>query len=280
MSEPELDQKKKPRLLPPFWRRMLTPLWVVIRRICVLVIIFMVMVLAATLDPMILTAVVHLVVGWFLFIWRELPLVQVNPSLAFSLLMSLGVAMWLLHRAVSGLCLRSGAKPKWAIRHTLAVTTLILVLFGAAIVGTGVGHQVALLKRDPMTSDSVEDGRRFSTAVNLCTLLSVWAEDHDGRYPLSLQQLVPSLMDEEDAIKSFSWSAALGGEAEPLVYLGGFLTTGDPDNLPLIVSPRPSASGEYLLARKDMSARPVSPEVYQQAMADWRAHLAGLSLTK
>ena len=131
-----------------------------------------------------------------------------------------------------------------------------------------------------MASYSGMDRLMLSRTVSLCDLLNVWAEDHDGRYPSSLRQLVPSLIDEEDAIKSFSWSATPGGEAEPLVYLGGFLTTSDPDTLPLIVSPRPFIDGRYLLARKDMTARAVSPEVYHQAMADWRAHSAKLPLPR
>ena len=280
MTEPEVEQKQVPGHLPPFWQRMLTPLWVVIRRVCMLVIVFMVMALTATIDPMILTAVVHLVVGWFMFIWRELPLVQVNPSLAFSSLMSLAVAMWLLHRAVSGLCLRSGAKTKWAIRHTLAVTTLSLVLFGAAIAVTGVGHQMAWLKREPLSYDFKNDRRVLMRARDLCAVLEGWANDHDGQYPLTLQQLVPMYMDEEVFFNYCSWSAFSDGEAEPLVYLGGLLTASAPGNLPLLVSPRPFASGRYLVARKNGSVRAVSPEVYQQAMADWRSHLAAVSLTK
>ena len=278
MTGAEVEQKQVPGHLPPFWRRTLTPSGMVFGTIGVLAVPFMVLTIA--FEPGLPGAVVHLLAGWFLFIWRVLPLVQVNPSLAFSSLMSLAFAMWFLHRAVSGLCLRSGAKTKWAIRHTLAVTTLSLVLCGAAIAVTGVGHQIAWLKQGPLSYDFKNDRRVLMRARNLCAVLKEWADDHNGQYPLTLQQLVPKYMDEESFFDYYSWSAVSDGEAEPLVYLGGFLTTSDPDNLPLIVSPRPSASGEYLLARKDMSARPVSPEVYQQAMAGWRSHLAGLSQKK
>ena len=278
MTGAEVEHKKGPGLLPPFWRRTLTPSGMVFGTIGVLAVLYLGLIIA--FKPGLLGAVVHLLAGWFLFIWRELPLVQVNPSLAFSSLMSLAVAMWLLHRAVSGLCLRSGAKTKWAIRHTLAVTTLSLVLFGAAIAVTGVGHQMAWLKRGPLSYYFKNDRRVLMRARDLCAVLEGWANDHDGQYPLTLQQLVPMYMDEEVFFNYCSWSAFSDGEAEPLVYLGGFLTTSDPDNLPVIVSPRPSASGEYLLARKDKSSGAVSPEVYQQAMADWRAHLAGLSQKK
>ena len=278
MSGPEVEHKKEPVLLPPFWRRMLTPLWIIIWTIGVLAVPFMVLTIA--FEPGLPGAVVHLLAGWFLFIWRVLPLVQLNPSLVISSLISLAVAMWFLHRAVVGLCSRSGAKPKWTIRHTLSLTTLILVLFGAAIAVTGVGHQMAWLKRGPLSYDFKNDRRVLMRARDLCAVLEGWANDHDGQYPLTLQQLVPMYMDEEVFFNYCSWSAFSDGEAEPLVYLGGFLTTSDPDNLPVIVSPRPSASGEYLLARKDKSSGAVSPEVYQQAMADWRAHLAGLSQKK
>ena len=279
MSGPEIHQKRAVDLWLEELRRIFHRL-VPITLWTIGIVLLPVVIFSLVFNPAFKGAVVHLVVGWFYFIRRVLPLVQVNPGLILSSLFSLGLAMWLLHRAICGFCLKSGTNTQWTFKHTLAVTTLILVLFGAAIASTGVGHQLAWLKREPMASYSGMDRLMLSRTVSLCDLLNVWAEDHDGRYPSSLRQLVPSLIDEEDAIKSFSWSATPGGEAEPLVYLGGFLTTSDPDTLPLIVSPRPFIDGRYLLARKDMTARAVSPEVYQQAMADWRAHSAKLPLPR
>ena len=240
------------------------------------IVLLPVVIFSMVFNPAFKGAVVHLVVGWFYFIRRVLPLVQVNPGLILSSLFSLGLAVWLLHRVVYGFCLKSGTNTQWTFKHTLAVTTLILVLFGSAIAGTGVGHQIAWLKREPMASYSGQDSLRLSRVGKLCILLNEWAEDHDGRYPESLKQLVPSLVDEEDAFRSFYWSPWNSQLAETLVYLGGNLTISDPDTLPLIVSPRPFVDGRYLLARKDTTARAVSPEVYQQAMADWRAHFAKL----
>ena len=278
MTGAEVEQKQVPGHLPPFWRRTLTPSGMVFGTIGVLAVLYLGLIIA--FKPGLLGAVVHLLAGWFLFIWRVLPLVQLNPSLVISSLISLAVAMWFLHRAVVGLCSRSGAKPKWTIRHTLSLTTLILVLFGAAIAVTGVGHQMAWLKRGPLSYDFKNDKRVLMIARDLCAVLEGWANDHDGQYPLTLQQLVPMYMDEEVFFNYCSWSAFSDGEAEPLVYLGGLLTASAPGNLPLLVSPRPFASGRYLVARKNGSVRAVSPEVYQQAMADWRSHLAAVSLTK
>ena len=265
-------RENHPSSVHPFWRRQLTRREVIFWTMSILG--FLWLTLSMVFEPGLLGAVIHLVVGWFYFIRRMLPFVQVNAVIGFASLLALVVVMVVLHRVITGLRSNNGGNHRWFIRHTMAIITLTLALFGAAIAGTAVGHQAAWLRREPWLHHSRGDMRMLSHAHSLCTALKAWAGDHDGQYPSSLQQLSPYYMNQDAFIKSSFWVATPGGEPEPLVYLGGTLRESDSRDLPLLISPRPFGSGRMLLACGDGSARAVSPEIYRQAMADWRFQTA------
>jgi hypothetical protein len=279
MSTPEIHQKRQIDL---WWDELQTIFGRIIKvgMKTIVIGIPLFLILLILINPAFRGAAKHLLMGWFYFIRRVTPSVEVNFGLVFSSLLALGLSVWLLHRAVSGGCLKYGQIAKWNFGHTLAITALTLVLFGAAIAGTGIGHQFAWLGREPMVSYSGQDRRKLGAASSLCEMLNAWAAEHEGRYPSSLRQFAPKYEEPEVIAKLSSWSAGLGHPSEPLVFLGDSLTASDPGNLPLIVSPRPFVDGRYLLALKDESVRAVSPEVYQQAMADWRAHSTRIRVPK
>ena len=224
-------------------------------------------------------AVFHLLTGWLLFVWRMLPFIQLNPGMIVSFLLSLGVAVWLLHLAVTGICFKTGRKAPWPLKNTVAVTTLVLVLFGAAIVGTGIGHQIAWMNQERVLtvagSNKIYEKSKRSFTHNVWGVLKQWADAHGGHYPSSLHELVPNYIDD---LKTFSqlyfWSPVRSGPYEPWIYLGASLTTSDPGHLPLLVSPRPFYSGQYVVCRINGSVTSETPENYRKAMADWRAYTA------
>jgi hypothetical protein len=264
--------EKNQNSVPRFWRHQITPLKAILWTMSILG--FLWLTLSMVFEPGLLGAVIHLVVGWFYFIRRILPLVQLNAGIMNSAMLALFVVIVVLHRVITGLHSKNPCDHRWFIRHTMAIITLTLALFGAAIAVTAVGHQSAWLRREPLLFQSRGDMRMLSNAHSLCIALKAWAGDHDGQYPSSLQQLSPHYLNQDAFTKSIFWSATPDGEPEPLVYLGGTLRESDSRDLPLLVSPRPFGSGRYLLARGDGAARAVSPELYRQSMENWHAQTA------
>jgi hypothetical protein len=272
MSKPDIDQEQPLSEAPPVKRRFGR---VVLRTIGVLFFLIVFGFFFANQVP--LDLAFHLLVGWLRFLWKMLPLMQINTGLILSSVLASGVALWLLHRVVMVLRANRGGNSRWTIRQTVAIAALILMLFGAVLAGTGMGYQFVWLKQDweltTAGTRAIYEKSKVSFARNVWTVLKEWAEAHNGRYPASLHELMPEYIDDA---KTFSWvyfwSPVHSGPHEPWIYLGESLTTAAPGHLPLLVSPRPFFSGRYAVCRNDGSVASETPENYRKALADWRAY--------
>ena len=275
MSGPVIDQEPPPTSpLPPAKRSVFRVVFWTLGVPFILILIHFLFAIQVHLA-----VVFHLLTGWLRFILKVLPLVQLNTGLILSSLLSLGVAVWLLHRAVTAICSKKGGRVRWTIKQTLATTTLILMLFGAVLAGTGMGYQIVWMKQEwGLTVAGLREIHEKSTGSfthDVWVVLKQWADAHSGHYPSSLHELVPDYIDDPKAFSLvYLWSPVRSGPHEPWIYLGASLTASDPGHLPLLVSPRPFYSGQYVVCRINGSVSSETPENYRTAIADWRAYSA------
>lgn len=110
-----------------------------------------------TLMTVFLTAegALYLVVGWFFFLERTLPLIRIDWPSVFVGCLALGLFAGGLH-AVGRSFLRS-SDGMWKLRWSLACTALIVLLFAAGVASVGAIHQVGWLAtaREPALVRSV-----------------------------------------------------------------------------------------------------------------------------
>ena len=139
-----------------------------------------------------------LIVGWVIYVVKTLPSVRVYwPAIITACACLAGVlilghlfARWLYNQTTGG--------RRWRIRWTLAITTVVVLLFACGIAAVGITHQTAWLARSdkPMfgyrgreTANRVKCGSRLR---QLGQVILMHAQENGGRFPDTLEQLVLS----------------------------------------------------------------------------------------
>lgn len=253
----------------PLWQRFLICIGLIIW--AVVVIVFLLGVLAT--FPSIAESPFHLVFGWVPFLWRSLSEMAMRWEMIVSGLVALAVAMAVLHVAARWVMASISGSGIWTVKSTAAVTVGMVVLFAASFVGTGIGHQMLWLGQEELTKDrsSSIPTMMANNARQLVFAARVYADDHEGQFPNTLEELAPDIIFSEDLERLMFFRTSSSRETEPWVYLGAGMSTDMPSHLPLIVSPRPiGQKSRYIVALVDGTTQPVDQPTYHQLMDEWR----------
>lgn len=101
---------------------------------------------------------IALIAGWAIHLYRVAPKITYNPAMIASGIFALAAATYLLHKTLNWLHQQGSLKTPWSPRQTVALTTLILTLFGMSIAITGIIHQSAWIAKE----DKIITSNRFS----------------------------------------------------------------------------------------------------------------------
>jgi hypothetical protein len=197
-----------------------------------------------------------------------------------SALIAVLLASFSLDAVARRLCLKHDSKQSaWSWRATAGITLSVVVLFGSAICGTGIVHQVGWLMRTEWTTDVFEDGGPFSRNANkarqLVMLAKMYASQAGGVLPERLEDM-KSFMEPGEDMKPLLIPGAKAGEiSEPWIYLGSKLPSDAPYWVPVLVEPRSTLKHQTkrMVYTFDAVGNLMSEEEYQILLSKWRGYL-------
>ncbi len=227
-------------------------------------------------------ALSHLLLGGFRHLWDSLPHLLPEPLSVAGLLVLIGVTLLLLHFVIDLITARrepEDTPSPWRWAWTIKGMLLALILFAASCATIGVAHHAGWMFRSRTV---VVDTNRspitkgISNCRQVITYLRIYASDHTGQYPDTLEELLAAReleLSPDDWQRINHYYNALEGMKLPWVYLTG-LTDSDYGTLPLVFSSGPiNRKGSYILGMNDSSVAVATPEEFDAAMADYRAHM-------
>jgi hypothetical protein len=133
--------------------------------------------------------VYYLAVGWALYLYRVVPEIQVSWSGVATAVFCLALLAAGLHRFLCWLYLaRAPEAPPWPFRCTVAILSVVVLMFVSGIAAVGVTHQTAWIATspEPIIYSSWEAPQRIQTGNQLHQLaigLLSYADDHNGTLP-------------------------------------------------------------------------------------------------
>ncbi len=209
----------------------------------------------------------HLLFGWIIHGYKAIgPLLEDWPWL-----LKLAIGIGLTGAALSGV-LRYIRPLRFM--HSLAVVIAALMLFASACASIATVHHLVWLPRVEWVNDGLQSNRSKNYVRHLIMALQLYAGDHDGDYPPSLDVLVAGqYLENSEARQRTLWMQRRDGSRVPWTYLPG-LANNDPLDLPVILSPGPVHTGKYIIAKNDGSVSIESESVYLQCLEAYRAFLA------
>lgn len=240
------------------------------------VILFLFMVCVGFTVP--LELAFQLLLGWWIFLSKNLASLDMNWEMTLCGLVALMVATWGSHRMLAWV--RKGTGWKWS--WTLSLTSLMLMLFASSVAMTGIIHQLAWMSKERLVQSNRHRWVGNISNAKQMFLLLVEYEEQSGKLPESLNQL-----EEEGFISDLGllqYQASYSKYTEPWIYLGvgrriladagDSDEVGDSDAPPvhvLLISPSPN-DGRWVILLSNGAAKQVRtdglrkkyPEVLKQ----------------
>lgn len=143
-----------------------------------------------------------LLFGWVPYLSDVLPRATFNPEIAFEALIVLTLAVFGLHRLLLWWTRKwGGSIARWRVAWTIKISASVLLLFATSIAATGIVHQIGwLLHSDLLIYDwsRVRMVKELSNLKQVNTGLRLFTEDHGGKFPADLEELIPDYMDTRD----------------------------------------------------------------------------------
>lgn len=222
-----------------------------------------------------------LLFGWIKFLSRVLPQVTLNWEIAINAIVALGLALFGLHRILRWWQGREGDPASvWRFAWTVKISAMVLLLFATSIAAVGIVHQIAWLCREPnlivMRGMGVET-REMSDLKQVATACRLYAEDHEGRFPPTLGELIPEILPDHRMLFT---RARDGDPPQPIIYRVGFKADDPVDSL-VVASPRPFESSRgrrRVVVFVDNSARIVTEAEFQELMLRQRPPDRGIGV--
>ncbi len=219
-----------------------------------------------------------LLTGWVNYPFKVLPEVTINWEMWVCGIAALLLSLLIGHRFLAWLAACHPRLPSpWRFRTTFALTSFLLLLFGASIAMTGIVHQaVWLLRSDMIVHDKPSAWTwRFVNHNNLRTLklaLDARAADSDGKYPANLADIVAhGDISADDWSVLRMWRPTRDAVGEPWLYLGGSLDKESNPAAPVLVQPRPDKDGEFIILTAGGSVKTYR---WTEVPAEVKAHLS------
>ena len=208
-----------------------------------------------------------LLFGWIPYLGRVIPQITFNPEIAFDAVAALGLALFGLHRILRACPLQGGDEPaKWRFGWTLKISVMGLLLFATSIAAVGMVHQIAWLCHEPNLIEMRGRAKQTWELANLKQVslgLRLFADDHEGRFPKRLDELVPDYV---PMYKDLFTRAIDGDPPQPVAYYPGYGTS-DSHDLIILASPRPfeGARGRTrTIVHRDSSAEIISESSFHE----------------
>lgn len=247
----------------------------------VLVYGFLGLILLAIFQEALIRLIWALVTGWFTHLIRVLPRLDWNPELIFCFLLALGLSTWMFHRFLNWLHQQGTLRQAWTAKRTLALTSLLLMLFGMSVAMTGIIHQSIWVMKGKVFQNSgslSELTNSIGKAKNLYVACFHYASDHNGIFPQAVDRTAlinDGYITPENQLFSYQpQNKSL--PPEPWVYYPRKTT--DNPNLILLHSSSAAFNGKWIVAKLDGSVQAVSEEEFQKFLAFSRKHDRGQSL--
>lgn len=170
----------------------------------------------------------HLIFGFFGFLGKNVPRISFNAATWVPGVIAFILAVVMVHRFVGAWARKR--ERRWTLVSSLALGLVIPVLFVIAFLVPGVLLQVEQLRKTPWTEKdrSAKRIRTLGEMKNTWPNLVMFASEHEGRYPDTLEEL-----DTDRGWRSSSESY----REDPVIYLGAGLTDEADPGLPLMISP-------------------------------------------
>ena len=224
------------------------------------------------LNMAVLQVILALFLGWLAHTFRVIPLLDWNAELIFCFLLALTLATWMLHRALNWLHKQGTLKQAWTPKRTLALTSLLLMLFGMSVAMTGIVHQSIWVMKGPIAQSNHRS--RTTNEINnvkqLYTACFSYAKDHKGNMPSNLRLLIDEgLLDEDHILLYQPQNRDL--PPEPWVYYPWTLS--DRTNLIVLHSSSPAFNGRWIVGQLNGAVQTVSNEEFQEMLATTQAAL-------
>lgn len=250
-----------------------TTLWLVF-------ILLLLIIVTAVLPPVVFEVPLRLVGGWAFHLRHTLPDVRWSVEMVVSALIAVLLASISLDAVARRLCIIEDTKQaSWSWRASAGVTLGVAVLFGSAICGTGIVHQVGWLMRTEWTTNGFGDyglsNHNANKARQLVMLVKMYASQAGGVLPEQLEDM-QSFMEPGEDLKSLLIPVAKAGEiSEPWIYLGSNLPSNAPYWVPVLVQPRSTLKNQTkrIVFTLDAVGNLMSEEEYQALLSRWRGYL-------
>lgn len=235
---------------------------------CTLIVLFLLMAFLGLGGSSVYTIElpIHIIFGWALHAWRELPPFLGKWQAAVLPLGCLLVAAVLAHRFIRRWLAKKRPEMEWRIRHTAAVLALLLLCSAAAIAASGIVHQMVWLGQGKFLRDRsrrIEIAQARGQAICIMQSINEFFLSNE-RYPRSFEEM--------ELPASLRWTEV--GEAgipEQFRLLRPGSTTDAYGKNPVILSPPLEAGANYVVGYGDGSAELIdakeSSKVMSQAIA-------------
>ena len=245
---------------------------IILVSLSVLVILFFGLIIMAIAGPLILDSLLALLTGWFIHLARVIPLLEWNAELIFCFLLALTLGTWMLHRALNWLHKQGSLKQSWTPKRTLALTSLLLMLFGMSVAMTGIVHQSIWVMKGPITrtNRASELTNALNSGKTIFYTSFSYAKEHDGLYPGDLRLLLERDNENEDwqeLSPSDLYYQPQNKELPPEPWVYYPWTTSHRANLIILHSSSPAFNGRWVVAQLNGSVRAVSNEEFQEMFA-------------
>lgn len=195
-----------------------------------------------------------LLFGWIRYAKRVLPQIGVDWELLGCGLAALVLAVLVSHRFLRWFARQEGTSlpPPWPFRGTLALTALLLSLFGASIAMTGIVHQGiwAMRSEEDLVRSTFGQSYQLGNsrqAQSLFRDIDNFATEHGGRYPPAITLDTTDRHPDEFQRMRF-WKEDIKLPGEPWLYLVGGRPADEVLSAePVLVQPRPYEDGQVVV---------------------------------
>lgn len=226
------------------------------------------------LIPWLIEMVMHLLIGFLIHAWKNLPPLMAQwPSLILPLaclLIAVALADHFVRWFLQGKLLAN----RWKAAHTIMATFLILLTVAAAIAMSGITHQSAWLAQEPWLRDRNAPIRAMAilNAGQVMKCLYVYQSKHQ-RYPDSLHELLAD--DELLRPEVLRVQTSDSETTDPFIFLkpGGVPSANSNDALimsPILNSSRPVVIVGY----EDTSVRVEPASAFETILKQASVHSA------
>ncbi len=151
-----------------------------------------------------------LLFGWLNYLKNTLPQVRFNPEIALHAALAFVLSIYGLHRILGWWTKRQQLSTPWRLDWTLKIAIMALLLFAVSISATGIIHQIGwLVRTKPLIENrsGSKSTRALSNVKQVDLALRLYRDDHKGKNPKSLDDLVPDYLDSNRLLFSGAFEA-------------------------------------------------------------------------